>query len=312
MPTASAMNSRPKKLRARPRYIGLPCRRWPGVPLVLSTCSICVSGSAKYSGMRAAVEDDAVRAAALEAERVPPVVEHRPLAARGDEEHRRAAAGRERLAEVVRGVRGARAVAVGAGELEEAVAGGARLADRGGHRGAQEVGVGEELVLGALLEPRGDQQRVRRGQADLPRGRGAAAGEVGDDPDEGRHVELEAAVAARRRACDRSPRRGTARACRARSRCAARSRPGGRPAWERWPPPGRSARRGVIADGGHRAVNPPSAMTTAPVMKLDCGEARKTMMRAISRGRGHAAERMRGADVARARPARRARRPGPR
>ena len=41
---------------------------------------------------------------------------------------------------------------------------------------------------------------------------------------------------------------------------------------------------GVIATRRHCAVNPPSAMTTAPVMKLDAGEARKTMMRAISPG----------------------------
>jgi hypothetical protein len=54
MPTARAMNSRPKKLMARPTNMGLPCRRCPGVPAVLSTCSICVSGSAKYSGMRPA------------------------------------------------------------------------------------------------------------------------------------------------------------------------------------------------------------------------------------------------------------------
>jgi hypothetical protein len=39
---------------------------------------------------------------------------------------------------------------------------------------------------------------VGRRQADLPRGRGTAAGEVGDDPGEGRHAELETAIPARR------------------------------------------------------------------------------------------------------------------
>ena len=198
MPTASAMNSRPKKLSARPRYIGLPCRRWPGVPPELSTCEHLRVGQREVVGDAAAVEDEAVRAAALEAERVAPVVEHRPLAARGDEEHRRAAGGRERLAEVVRGVRGARAIAVGAGELEEAVARRARASPTGaatdGHR---KSGSANSSSWARSSNHAATEQRVRRRQADLPRGRRAAAGEVGDDPDEGRHVELEAAVAAR-------------------------------------------------------------------------------------------------------------------
>ena len=289
MPTASAMNSSPKKLRARPRYIGLPCRRWPGVPPELSTWSICVSGSAKYSGMRPPSKTMLLEPLPLRPSVCPQsssIVHSLRGATKsigGRRAGRQVGAGRQRLAEVMRRVRGAGAIAVGAGELEEAVAGLARPADRGGHRRAQEVGIGEQLVLGALVEPRRDEQRVRRGQADLPRRRRAAAGEVGDDPDEGRHVELEAAVAARD---EHAVEARLAELLVGVGRVAGALLGLGLAGDQR----GGDGRRpgdqlvGGDRDGRHCAVYPPSAMTTAPVMKLDAGEARKTMMRAISRG----------------------------
>ena len=152
-------------------------------------------------GDAAAVEADAVRARAAQAERVAPVVEHRPLAARRDEQqHPRraghAVVGHQRLAHVVRRVRRARGVGDLAVELPAAVHA-RRRPDRRGHRGAAEVAVAEDLLLRALLEPRADLQRVVGGQAHAPGARRAAARELEHDAHVGLHVDLEAAVAAR-------------------------------------------------------------------------------------------------------------------
>ena len=147
----------------------------------------------------APLEADAVRAAPLEAQRVAPVVEHRPLAARRDEEQDggwpvRVLVRREGLAHVVRRVRRARAVRPRAADLP-AVADGRRRAGRSRHGRAAEVPVAEELGLGVLLEQRTDLQRVRRGETEAPGGRRAAARDRHDDPQEGWEVDLVPAVA---------------------------------------------------------------------------------------------------------------------
>ena len=148
------------------------------------------------------LEAEAVRAAALETERVAPVVEHRPRAARRDEEQDRAGrpvgirARRERLAHVVRRVRRARGVRVGAVELPAA---GDRLRHpgRSGDSGTAKVAVAEDLGLRPLLEQRRDLKRVSRGEAQTPGRRRAAPCDRAHRPQEDGKLELVAAVAPR-------------------------------------------------------------------------------------------------------------------
>jgi hypothetical protein len=164
---------------------------------------------------------------------------------------------------------------VRAGELEEAVAGRARRADGRGDRRAQEVRVGEQLFLGPLLEPRRDEQRVGRRQAQLPAGGRTAVGDVHDDAHERGNVELEAAVAPRDEhaveagGAELLVRVGGVAGARLRlglaldQRQADRGRAGDQLLGRQL----RLRRRDAVGArlGGHCAVNPPSATISAPV-----------------------------------------------
>ena len=59
---------------------------------------------------------------------------------------------------------------------------------RGSDGGTAEVPVPEDLRLGLLREQRADLQRVRRGEAEAPRGGRAASGDRHDDAQERRQV----------------------------------------------------------------------------------------------------------------------------
>ena len=228
MPTASAMNSSPKRLRARPRYIALTCGRWPGVPWSCRL-DICGVGQGEVVGMRPPSKTRL--SGRCPSGRACP---SRRASSTRCAARRRASAGRragKRLAEVMRGVRRARGSSGGVPvESRSRRPSGARCQPEPPPT-AQEVRVGEQLVLGALPTHAATSSACAVRQAHLHAVDGKPARELGDDLDEGRHVELEAAVAPRDAASDRSRPRGTPRRRRARSRCAPPSRPGGRPAW---------------------------------------------------------------------------------
>ena len=75
-----------KQASARPPYIGLPCSARPGVPSLTSKSTISASSIAQCGWDPPVLEGDALRAAAPQAEQGAPVVEHRELAARRDEQ----------------------------------------------------------------------------------------------------------------------------------------------------------------------------------------------------------------------------------
>ena len=181
-PTMIAASSPWKYASVRPAYIGLP---WmPEAGRAGRDVGVDQPGVLEHEalGDERLLEADAVRAAALQAERVAPVVEHRPRLARGDEEEHppgRPAVllGRsERLAHVVRRVRCARRVRVRARQLPAAVDA-LRAPRRRGHGGAEEVAVAEQLGLRLLLEEHADLERMAGREAQAPGGRRAAARE---------------------------------------------------------------------------------------------------------------------------------------